>query len=249
MRLRHWRAKAYAQRLFSALPAGHRINYLFQRATHGLPIPDKDLDEAMGAARTHVASLERFGAVPVGEAHLFEFGAGWDLHLPLAMVALGVAHQTIVDIQSLLRPELVADAATRLGGRRAERWQPALPPTEAERVDLLGWLAGIGIDYRAPCDARDTGFPAASVDVATSTNTLEHIPPEEIRAILLELRRILRADGIASFSIDYQDHFSYFDRTISVYNYLRFTEREWRRYNSSLHFQNRLRHHQYLQTS
>jgi hypothetical protein len=49
-----------------------------------------------------------------------------------------------------------------------------------------------------------------------------------------------------SFQIDYQDHYSYFDDRISSYNFLRFDDRTWRRYNPSLHFQNRLRHRDYL---
>jgi hypothetical protein len=50
-----------------------------------------------------------------------------------------------------------------------------------------------------------------------------------------------------SFQIDYQDHYAYFDPSISPYNFLRFDERAWRRYNPSLHFQSRLRHHEYLE--
>lgn len=47
------------------------------------------------------------------------------------------------------------------------------------------------------------------------------------------------------FSIDYKDHYSYFDKSISPYNYMRFSQKEWRKYNSSLHYQNRLRHSDY----
>ncbi len=49
-----------------------------------------------------------------------------------------------------------------------------------------------------------------------------------------------------SFQIDYMNHYSYFDPSISAYNFLRFDDRAWRRYNPSLHFQNRLRHTQHL---
>jgi len=105
-----------------------------------------------------------------------------------------------------------------------------------------------GIQYKAPYDARKTGLSDNSIDCITSTNTLEHIPPNEIKAILKECYRILKKDGILSFQIDYQDHYSYFDKNISVYNFLKFNQGTWNTFfNPSLHYQNRLRHKEYLQ--
>src|SRR5262249_38309141 len=103
-----------------------------------------------------------------------------------------------------------------------------------------------GITYRAPCDARATGLAAGSLDCVTSSNTLEHIPEADIRAILRECHRCLRDDGVMSFLIDYQDHYSYFDDTINGYNFLKYSDRSWTYYNPSLHYQNRLRHKDYL---
>ncbi|WP_421121817.1 class I SAM-dependent methyltransferase [Aquihabitans daechungensis] len=89
-------------------------------------------------------------------------------------------------------------------------------------------------------------MPDGSIDCITSTNTLEHIPPADITAIYRELRRIIAPDGVISFQIDYQDHYSYFDPSIGVYHFLTYDEASWRRYNPSLHFQNRLRHHDHV---
>jgi ubiquinone/menaquinone biosynthesis C-methylase UbiE len=103
-----------------------------------------------------------------------------------------------------------------------------------------------GIDYRAPCDAKLTGIEPNSIDVITSTSTLEHIPLRSIQLILQECRRILRDDGLVSFIIDYTDHYAYFDSSISSYNYLKYSDTRWALFNSGLHFQNRLRHCDYL---
>src|SRR5205823_13839725 len=85
-----------------------------------------------------------------------------------------------------------------------------------------------GIDYRAPCDAKKTGLPSLSVDYITSTSTLEHIPPEAIRLILRECYRVLRDRGVISLLIDYNDHYTYSDHKISVYNFLRYSDWVWR---------------------
>lgn len=242
-----WKQKAMLQRLLSALPAGHRVNYLFQRhVTHGLPMPDDDLRAAATLGVHHVQRLAEFGR-DLSAGRFFEFGAGWDLHMPLVLWCLGVERQLVVDIRPLVRIELVADVARRLGGSLRQPEFVRVPPVPGtDGAGLGSFLEALGIDYRAPCDARATGLPPGTVDFTTSTNTLEHIPPEDIRAILRECHRILADDGLMSFQIDYKDHYSYFDRSISAYNFLTFDGRNWHRYNSSLHFQNRLRHHQHV---
>jgi SAM-dependent methyltransferase len=242
-----WKAKAALQTVFSHVPGGEALNYLCQRRIfRNLPVSDETFRATAANARRHLEKLRYHGSVPVGEARFYEFGAGKDLIIPLTYYCLGVAGQVIADIRDLARDELVVDAVRRLSG--------GLVPDLLRAPDAaLGFpgrkqrLAALGITYRAPCDARATGFDDASVDYITSTSTLEHIPADDIRLILRESRRILRPDGRMSMLIDYQDHYSYADSSISAYNFLRFEEREWARWNPSLQYQNRLRHSDYLE--
>jgi SAM-dependent methyltransferase len=114
----------------------------------------------------------------------------------------------------------------------------------------LGSLAELeerfGIEYLAPVDARKTGLPAESVDFVSSTDVCEHVPADDLAAIFRECHRLLRPGGAFSCRIDLQDHYSYFDRSLSRYNFLRFSDGAWRLVNSPLHFQNRLRAPDYL---
>lgn len=242
--LRSWRTKAVVQRGLSALPAGHRLNYLLQRATGGFPRADWALDQTGGFCRSHVDAVRSWLPRPVEDAAFYEFGAGWDLQVPLQLWCEGVERQTVVDIRPLMKPKLVADMAKRLRGRDLGRRRP---PEVGERLTAEDLAAGFGIRYLAPCDATDTGLPAESVDVITSTATLEHIDAATISAILRENRRLIAPDGVLSFIIDYEDHFSHFDPAASVYQFLAYDERAFRRFNSALHFQNRLRHDDQLE--
>ena len=105
--------------------------------------------------------------------------------MPLILWSLGVDHQLVVDIRPLRRAELVADVARRLAGPlRREEFVRLPPPPPDEHRELASFLEDLGIDYRAPCDVRTTGLPAGSVDFVTSTNTLEHIPPDDIASSL-----------------------------------------------------------------
>ena len=246
-----WLAKAALQRGLGALPQGERLNYVFQRhVLRSFPVGDAGLKQKFARALNHLALYEEHGpGVPAAEATFFEFGAGWDLAIPVAFALLGVAHQVVIDIRPSARPELVSDTIAAF-----ERLRPELEQTgERPLRDLGGPVASVaelgprfGIRYLAPCDARATGLPAGSVDFVSSTDTCEHIPREDLAAIFAECRRLLRPGGAFSCRIDLQDHYAYFDHSLSRYNFLRFSDRTWALVNSPIHFQNRLRAPEYL---
>jgi SAM-dependent methyltransferase len=246
-----WLAKAALQRALGVLPQGERLNYVFQRhVLHSFPVGDGALRQKFARAVNHLAAYEEHGpGVPAAEATFYEFGAGWDLAIPVAYGLLGVGRQVVIDIRPSARTELVSETIAAF-----ERLRPGLEETAGRSLrDLGGPLASLaeletrfGIRYLAPCDARATGLPAGSVDFVSSTDTCEHIPHADLAAIFAESRRLLRPGGAFSCRIDLQDHYAYFDSALSRYNFLRFSDRTWALVNSPLHFQNRLRAPEYL---
>jgi SAM-dependent methyltransferase len=175
-----------------------------------------------------------------------EFGAGRDLINNLCLWCLGVEHQLCVDLYDILQPELVNVAIQSLRDVAPPDFK-RLPDMDKLQPASLGQGLRVrfGIDFRAPFDARATGLADGSLDFIYSTNTLEHVPPREIMAILKECRRLLASGGALSFKIDYADHYSYADKSITVYNFLRYNPAAWRVFNPPLHYQNRLRHADY----
>jgi SAM-dependent methyltransferase len=246
-----WLAKAALQRMLGVVPQGERLNYVFQRhVLHSFPIGDAAFRQKFTRAGSHLALYEEHGPrVPVAEATFFEFGAGWDLAIPVAYALLGVGKQVVVDIRPSARLELVNETIAAYA-----RLRPELEEVERRSLRELGGpissLAELeprfGIRYLAPCDARATGLPAGSVHFVSSTDTCEHIPAPDLAAIFAECRRLLRRGGALSCRVDLQDHYAYFDRSLSRYNFLRFSDRSWAFVNSPLHFQNRLRAPEYL---
>jgi SAM-dependent methyltransferase len=246
-----WLAKAGLQRALGTLPQGERLNFVFQRhVLHSFPVGDAALRQKFARAVNHLAAYEEHGPeVPAADATFFEFGAGWDLAIPVAFALLGVRHQVVIDIRPSARPELVSDTIATF-----ERLRPELEETAGRPLrDLGGSVASLveleprlGIRYLAPCDARATGLPGGSVDFVSSTDTCEHIPPQDLPAIFAECSRLLRPGGAFSCRIDLQDHYSYFDRSLSRYHFLRFSDRTWALVNSPIHYQNRLRAPEYL---
>jgi SAM-dependent methyltransferase len=248
-----WLAKAALQKGMSALPRAESVNYVFQRhVSRSLPSSPAAFRRKFTRALAHLEAYAAYGpSRPVGEAVFYEFGAGWDLAVQLAYWSLGVERQLLIDLHSHLRLDLVEVTLERL-----RREHPALE-VEAGRELRAPGRASIGsareleerfgITYLAPRDARATDLVSHSVDFVSSTNTLEHVPASGLIDILVECRRLLRHDGAMSSRIDLRDHYSYFDRSVSPYNFLRYSDRAWWLFNSSLLYQNRLRRPDYLQ--
>lgn len=179
--------------------------------------------------REHIASL--------GRPKVFEFGAGKSLQQNLYLSSF-VSSQTLIDLFPMLDLRL-ADAAAR-GLATLTDGRPYQP------IGRIEDLKHYGIIYRAPCDAAATGFTAGCFDACISTDTLEHIPPGDLLRIFVELMRILRSGGLVSAVIDYSDHYAHTDASISRLNFLQFSENEFALHNHSVHYQNRMRHGDYL---
>ena len=246
-----WLAKAAVQRGLGLLPEGERLNYLFQRhVAHSLPAGESVFRRKFARAMQHLGEYEKHGpGTPAGEAVFYEFGAGWDLAIPLSYACLGVGKQVLVDIRPSARVELVNESLAvfeRLWGSLEAEAHCELRPLGGPIGSLAELEERLGITYLAPCDARDTGLEAESIDFVSSTDTCEHIPEPDLALIFAECHRLLRPAGAFSCRIDLQDHYAYFDRSLSRYNFLRFSDGAWRLVNSPLHFQNRTRARDYL---
>jgi len=156
----------------------------------------------------------------------------------------------LTDIKSLARIEIIKHTIKQFTKINSDNIKIKRTPNQyldgkTKKECLFQLKQYYGIEYLAPCDARNTHLESNSINFITSTNTLEHIPRQDIQAILKECHRLLKPNGIMSFIIDYQDHYSFFDKNISVYNFLRYSDFTWKIFNPSLHYQNRLRHKDY----
>ena len=244
--------KCYLQKLFSSIPKGERLNYFFQKhITHTLPVNDATFVKKMAVAKEHFDTFAKYVKVAgIKNINYYEFGAGWDLINPIGLSLLGIRKLCCIDVRELVFPELINDTISKLYSLKVNIPFDYFLPEEIPLVqkrnfkDIL--MTYFGIDYRAPVDARCTGIQEAVINLIVSNSTLEHIPKDDIVKIFQECYRILKKGGIISCRINYEDHWSHFGRSISIYNFLKYSPSEWRRYNPSLHYQNRLRHSDYL---
>ena len=180
--------------------------------------------------------------------HALELGTGWYPVVPIGLFLLGAERVTTVDIDPLMSDEAPLQTAHcylnlldqgRLGDVEAERVEHLRAALDAARsgADLLERL---GIEALV-ADASALPLQPESVDLFVSNNTLEHVPEASIIEIFAEFARVARPDARMSHFVDMADHYALFDDSITVFNYMRYSDAQWRLFNNSLHYQNRLR--------
>lgn len=229
-----WKCKALALRCLSVLPGGASAHYWLQRyVTKTLPRSEKTYTSIGSHAARFSDILRSYSGKPLDKIKLLEFGAGRDLALAIALRARGVGNIIAVDLERLAKLHLVQVAL-----RYAD---PA-----AQKIESWSGLARYGVEYRAPFDMRRTELAEGSLDCVLSSEVMEHIPAADLRKILQEIFRILRDGGLAAMKIDYSDHYARDDSGISRFNFLKYPDEIWDRYNSDFQFVNRLRHSDYM---
>jgi ubiquinone/menaquinone biosynthesis C-methylase UbiE len=141
----------------------------------------------------------------------------------------------------MLRDYHASGRLARFISVRAERWDALLQVLErARHLTRDELLENLRIRYTIG-DACRLSLPDRSISLITSNNTLEHVPAEILRGLLVEFRRLAATGGVMSHFIDMSDHFARLDPSITIYNYLRYSKRQWRWIDNTIQPQNRLR--------
>ncbi len=250
--------KAIVQKTISYLPGSQRINYFFQKyVTKGVFLSDEYFEDRLAHAQTHLhAYKQNAGGAPLHNT--LELGTGWYPVVPIALFLHGATRIRTVDVTLLTDVRHIATTIRKfidyadqgkLGAwlnplpERLEQLRALAP--KAEALPFKELTAALHIEYLLQ-DARRLTLPDGSVDLIHSNNTFEHIYPDILSGILPEFRRVLRPGGVQSHFIDLSDHFAHFDKSISIYHFLRFSPAAWRWIDNSIQPLNRLRLPDYL---
>lgn len=251
----HWKLKGLLQKTLGALPFGEPLHYLLQRVAGGMRDPRREIAMKLEDWDGMVNQLRDAG-VPLAGARMLEIGSGWYPLLPLACHLGGAAKVHTVDLNRLLKPQLMRLCVDLLGAelpRIAAVAGAPLADVEARYARMRerardsrdpSTLTDGGVEYLAPADAAASGLPAGSIDIVFSNSVLEHVPPDAIRRIHAGTRALLREGGVAFHSVNCGDHYAYADRTVHQLNYLQFSDAQWAFWNNRFLYQNRLRAHQ-----
>ena len=246
----NWKYKAFLQKSFDIIPFGRSLNYFMQRnITKNLPVDDDTFFQKFKFSFNQHEKIGEISSLDMNSIKSLEFGAGWDMLTPLSYFMLGVKEQFVIDLFHNMKTDLINDSIHRfVENKSALEKEYSVSLKDMPHGTISGYKDlndKFGIKYMAPVNAAETGFEDDSFDYISSLSTLEHVPGNEIKRILDECYRILKPGGILSCIIDLRDHYSYFDQSISIYNFLQYSEKQWDLYNHDLQYQNRLRNSDY----
>ncbi|MCP5046718.1 MAG: class I SAM-dependent methyltransferase [bacterium] len=248
-----WTTKAKIQRWVSLLPSAlsYKVYYRLQRKFGGLrtisPV------SRMKAGVEICKRIVKQGKHPKDKAFL-EVGTGWRLNTPIALWLLGAGRIYTVDLNPYLKYELIIEDLQYIKRNEEEILEifRDFDSFDKSRFDsLMGFdssapveefLEMCRIEYISPGDARSLYLEPKTIDFHISNNVFEHIEPSVLSEILTEGNRIIKEDGLFVHRIDYSDHFSHSDKSISAINFLQFNERQWNKYAGNRYmYMNRLR--------
>ena len=250
-----WRLKGIIQGALSRMPGGMAVNDFLQRMLgERRRLHDHVASKVREDWLVHLQHLRQLD-FDIRDATVVEIGSGWLPVFPLCFALAGVRRVHTFDLHRHLEPAAVVTALHLLEPHLGElasasgRGEAELRAHQARLLQASNGtqlLAAAGISYHAPADASRTGLADGSVDLVISNSVLEHVPPAVLDALLAESRRILRAGGISLHGVNCGDHYAYADPRITQIHYLRYSERQWRRWNNDILFQNRLRASDFL---
>ena len=181
-------------------------------------------------ARQYAVSTKRLDLCVAGLAQAFyssgvttvegkdclEIGSGWVLTHSLGLHILGAESVTSVDIERIAnfralrtavrkaQPGPIVDYLTPFSSHSAVRER--LETVRSIRRFNRDRLNQLGLKYLAPLDLAHGALPSASYDFVYSTSVLEHVPVDDVTAVLETLASSLRSGGKMVHVIHLEDH-------------------------------------------
>ena len=255
-----WIAKAVVQKGISFLPFKTHINQFFQRrGTGAISLDDQHFGWKIGHAQDHLALWQKhFPNLDRSSAKVIELGTGWYPIVPGYFWLHGVNSMDSLDLYPWISAEHCQTTAKKfvewhssgqlqpfLGGVDTDRWSK-LEQAAKKTMPLESFLSMIGLRTLVGDATSKIAGMHESYEFICSNNTLEHILEAPLIAILKHFKGLLSHGGGSSHFIDLSDHFGHFDRSITTYNFLKFSPLQWRLIDNDIQPQNRLRWPQYL---
>ncbi|MFN4006709.1 MAG: methyltransferase domain-containing protein [Chitinophagaceae bacterium] len=252
--MKKWILKAVLQKAITTLPAKQaaKVNLIFQKyVTKGLDLKDEYFYDRLGHAKAHLDAYKKYSDKKIPETCL-ELGTGWHPIVPISFFLTGATTIYSVDVTFLTSKENVIETINKILQSEQSGVLQEYLTYQQDKIEVLRAIVAqqnsysleqilhlLNITYLVE-DARKLSLPDNSIDLINSNNTFEHIYPNILIPILKEFKRIVsKSGGVMSHFIDMSDHFAHFDNSITLYNFLRFSDSQWKWVDNTLQNQSR----------
>jgi hypothetical protein len=223
----NWKIKGFVTLLISILPFQSKI---YSKVQQKFGRYEYDAIETLSQAKVNIQDIVTINSC---NQKVFELGSGIGLIHPLYF-SLFFGSVTSVDVDQKFDLMLFRRKCIEILDKidTDPQIKDLVANISVEKLNNFrdacfdeNLLERLGITYIS--NFRVAGFSSmkARYDVFYSNNTLEHIPVAEIKMILEESKRILNPGAIHLHRIDFSDHFSHIDQSISSCNFLKYSDR------------------------
>lgn len=203
----------------------------------------------------NLAYIEKFGAIADGMS-VMELGTGW-VHWEALFTRLFYDVEiTLYDVWDNRQFDGFRNYARSLREQLAD--QVERPPAAIARAErLLDELAALtsfdavyerlGFRYVVDQSGKLDSIAADSIDLVISSDVMEHIPADTLPRLIGDFARVLKPGGAVAQQIVEADHLRIYDRAVHGKNYLRYSDRQWRRwFDNGVQYINRLQHSDFV---
>lgn len=257
--MRKWIIKAIIQKVASLLPYGNKVNFFFQKyVSKGLILNKDHFNYKFEHLVDHISFfLAHTQKQDLSGETCLELGTGWYPIVPIGLFLKGAQKIQSVDISPLITVDTFLIAVDEIL-KREDLFKQQLGSDIAARFEVLKSIAASPASHWTletltqqvnleliVADARTLPLPKESVSLITSNNTFEHVYPHILSDILVSFWGLLKPGGLMSHFIDMSDHFAHMDKTITIYNFLKFSNRAWAIIDNTIQPQSRWRFIQY----
>lgn len=251
----HWLIKSAIHRTLSYLPGSHWWNEQLQKKiSRSLDLTSGRFELRLRDTKRHLDQLFEFGPENLSQFSVFELGTGWYPVVPVALYLCGAAGVWTVDIVSHLNPERIKRTfdffleydRNGMLGKFLPRLRPErlvkLKDTLAQPSDKNGGSVLEALNIHALVrDAQNTGIAPASINLFVSNGVMEYIPRPVLSNMLAEFKRIARPGAVLSNFIVLADEYAQFDHSITRFNFLKYSDSQWKFLDSPFTSKSRLR--------
>lgn len=175
--------------------------------------------------------------IEIIEKHVLEIGSGW---LPLMPYLLKI-NETINKISTY-------DINCHYSNKRISKIDSYYNANNKRNFNYLfknGYRLPSFIEYY-PNESIINAVNNQDIKLFFSRFVLEHIPPDKIKAMHSKLFNDMRRDAAILHLISPSDHRAYSDKTLSHYDFLQYSQKQWNRIQTKFDYHNRLRLPQYI---
>ena len=254
----NWKKKAKIQNIIARLPklVSYFLYYKMQRNFGGLRVVNPVIGLLSGMEIWK--AIQKQKANPKDKIFL-EIGTGRDALAPLAYWLMGAKKIITIDLNPYIKSELITEHLDYISDNKNEikqlfgsllyknRFNELVEFHKKNVFSIQSYFEFCNIEYIAPGDAENSGLKVNSIDFHVSYNVFEHIPEEILKNIIKEGNKIIKDDGLFVHKVDYSDHFSHSDNSISSINFLQYSDLEWDKYAGNKYmYMNRVRHDDFI---